>query len=265
MIEVVDPGLLTTVQDRGRPGYAAIGVPPSGAVDIALATHLNRLVGNPDNAPVLETVGGLTLRAVSSVVVAGDTEPVARSLTPGEEIHVAVGGRQWHYVAVRGGFEVPRVLGSCSTDVLSGLGPAPLQQGDRLAVGPEPAAPPVGDVWPVAVIDRAIALTRGPRCDWFTDGAWDAMLHAEWTVANGNRVGVRLAGHRLDRVVTAELPSEGLVRGAIQVPPDGSPIMMLADHPTTGGYPVIAVVAPADVAAVAQRLIGSRFRFRSSE
>jgi allophanate hydrolase subunit 2 len=249
VIEVVAPGLLTTVQDRGRPGHAAIGVPHGGAVDLALAAHCNRLVGNDDGAAVLETVGGLRLRAVTAVVIATDLEPVARSLRPGE----------WHYVAVRGGIDVTPVLGSRSTDTLSGLGPPSPEAGDRLAVGPEPARRPIGETWPPPDVPDIALITPGPRADWFA--RVDDLVVRRWTVTDVSRVGVRLGGGGLERVVEVELPSEGLVRGAIQVPPDGHPIVMLADHPTTGGYPVAAVVEPECLAAVSQRPVGSSVRF----
>jgi biotin-dependent carboxylase-like uncharacterized protein len=262
VIEVVDAGVLTTIQDAGRPGFAALGVPPSGAVDRELAVHCNRLVGNPDGAAVLETVGGLVLRADAPLVVASDVEPVARSLAPGDMVRVDAGIRQWHYLAVRGGVDVEPVLGSRSTDTLSGLGPNRVANGLELPVGREPADPPVGETWPVRAPSDLIRITHGPRVDWFTDGALTS-LAGTWTVADASRVGIRLAGPTLERAIDGELPSEGLVRGAIQVPPDGAPIMMLADHPTTGGYPVIAVVHPADVAALAQHLVGTTINFRA--
>lgn len=262
MIEVVESGVLTTVQDRGRPGFAAIGVSPSGAVDRALAARCNRLVGNPEDAAVFETVGGLRLRAVEAVVVATDVEPASRVLRAGEELRVAVGTRQWHYVAVRGGLAVEPVLGSRSTDTLGRIGPPSMTDGDRLAVGDEPDEPVAGDIAPVRDADGSVRVTAGPRRDWFVAAAWDALVGATWTVTESSRVGVRLAGPLLDRSRSGELPSEGLVRGAIQVPPDGQPVMMLADHPTTGGYPVIAVVEPSDVAVVAQVLSGGHVRLR---
>jgi len=253
--------VLSTVQDRGRPGLAYVGVSPSGAVDPELAAHCNRLVGNDDGAAVIETVGGLVLRAVGPVVVATDVEPVARALGTGSTLHVDVGERQWHYVAVRGGIDVAPVLGSRSTDTLSGIGPAPLERGDVLTVGVEPGVAPVGETWPVRPGGDVVRISPGPRADWFTDAAI-ADLAGRWAVAGASRVGVRLSGSPLERAVTDELPSEGLVRGAIQVPPDGAPIVMLADHPTTGGYPVIAVVHPADVATLAQHPVGTTVTLR---
>lgn len=261
MIEVVDAGLLTTVQDRGRAGWAHIGVPRSGAVDPALAAVVNRLVGNDGGAPSLETVGGLAIRAVTPVTIASDVEPVARTLGAGEIARVPSGGRPWHYLAVRGGIAVEPVLDSCSTDTLSGLGPAALQAGDRLAVAPEPRSAPHGETVPTRHGEPRARLLPGPRADWFDGDVVRSMAHVAWRVTSSSRVGVRLSGGSLRRTVDAELPSEGLVRGAIQVPPDGDPIMMLADHPTTGGYPVVAVVHPDDVAAVAQAAAGDTVRF----
>lgn len=260
---VVEPGLASTVQDAGRPGFAHLGVPASGVVDPGLAALVNRLVGNDADAAVVETCGNLTLRAERPVLVATTTEGAPRSLQAGDTITVAPGGdRLWHYVAVRGGVDVPRVLGSRSTDTLSGLGPPVLAAGDRLPVGADPGTVIVTDHAPLrAVADRA-RVSHGPRVDWFATDALGVLVASTWTVSATSRVGVRLGGPGIDRRVIRELPSEGLVRGAIQVPPDGNPVMMLADHPTTGGYPVLAVVHPDDVVVVAQTSAGHRVRFR---
>jgi biotin-dependent carboxylase-like uncharacterized protein len=262
VIEIIDAGVLTTVQDRGRPGHASIGVSPSGAVDPALAARCNRLVGNPEAAALIETVGGLRLRALGPTAVATDVESTARILHEGEEVTIPIGHRQWHYVAFRGGVAVDPVLGSRSTDTLGRLGPPPIVANDRLSLGPEPTAPVSGEVAPIVEPSARPRVSIGPRVDWFVDGTFDRLTTAEWTVATASRVGVRLAGPLLERSRLDELPSEGLVRGAIQVPPDGQPVMMLADHPTTGGYPVLAVVDPDDVAMVAQVLAGGAVRFR---
>jgi len=263
-IEIVVAGISTTLQDRGRAGYADLGVPTGGAVDPALAGVVNRLVGNQLNAAVVETCGGLTIRALVHVLVASSSEPAPRSLSPGETYSIAAGshGRLWHYLAVRGGLQVEPVLGSMSCDTLSGLGPAPCQPGARYQIGAEPDRPIVADVAPLSAVIDAIRITPGPRAGWFQADWAERLTSATWTVTTSSRVGVRLTGATLDRTVTEELPSEGLVRGAIQVPPDGEPVMMLADHPTTGGYPVIAVVHPDDVAAVAQHEPGAAVRFR---
>ena len=230
----------------------------------SLAGVVNRLVGNPGGAASIETVGGLVARAVEPVTVASDLEPVARTLAAGQTVRVPVDGRQWHYLAVRGGIGVEPVLGSCSTDTLSGLGPPALRSGDRLVVGPEPPVAPHGETVPARRQQPRARLLPGPRLDWFDDDTLRRMAHGVWRITSSSRVGVRLSGPALARLVDRELMSEGLVRGAIQVPPDGDPIMMLADHPTTGGYPVVAVVHPDDVAIVAQATAGTTVRFSSA-
>jgi len=275
---VLRTGPLATVQDLGRPGYADVGVSPSGAADRASHRLANRLVGNPEGAATIEvTLGGLAVVSDRGVWVA---------LT-GALVDATVGGRQVAlngpcylpahqqlqlgtataglrtYLAVRGGLGVPQVLGSRSTDVLGGLGPAPLRAGDRLPVLPAGVLQPNVDLAPVAappaVVDARIE--PGPRADWLSPEARDLLTRVRWAVsADTNRVGVRLEGARLDRVRTDELPPEGVVRGAVQVPPDGRPIVFLADHPVTGGYPVVAVVRGADLAALAQARPGCTVR-----
>jgi biotin-dependent carboxylase-like uncharacterized protein len=263
VLRVVDAGVASTVQDAGRPGFAHLGVPASGAVDGTLAALVNRLVGNDDDAAVIETTGALVLRAERPALVASSVEGVARSLGEGAALTVPSGhGRVWHYVAVRGGIAVDPVLGSRSTDTLAGIGPRPLQQGDLIPVGPDPGTDVDPGHAPLRPLASTVRLSVGPRVDWFEPGTLDRLVATGWTVTVASRVGVRMTGAPLRRAVSHELPSEGLVRGAIQVPPDGDPVMMLADHPTTGGYPVIAVVHPDDVAVVAQTSAGRSIRFR---
>jgi biotin-dependent carboxylase-like uncharacterized protein len=166
---------------------------------------------------------------------------------------------------VRGGVDVAPVLGSRSTDTLSGLGPAPLRAGDELPVGALAGAEPFVDVAPVRAPSSSpvLRVLPGPRRDWLAPAAWTALTGAGWTVTtDSDRVGLRLGGPRLERARDGELPSEGLVPGAVQVPPDGAPVLFLADHPVTGGYPVLAVVASADLPAAAQLRPGDRVRFR---
>jgi biotin-dependent carboxylase-like uncharacterized protein len=263
-LEIVEPGISTTLQDRGRSGYAHLGVPTGGAVDPALADLVNRLVGNPAGATVIETCGGLTIRALKHLLVASSAELAPRSLSPGETCSVVTGshGRLWHYLAVRGGVHADPVLGSMSYDTLSRLGPPPCRAGARYPTGAEPDQPIVADVAPLAALAEVIRVDAGPRADWFADDWVDRLTASTWTITTSSRVGVRLTGATLTRTVIDELPSEGLVRGALQVPPDGDPVMMLSDHPTTGGYPVLAVVHPDDVAAVAQHPPGTSLRFR---
>ncbi|MCV2490692.1 biotin-dependent carboxyltransferase family protein [Geodermatophilus sp. YIM 151500] len=282
MLTVLAPGPLATVQDRGRPGWASIGVPRSGAADRAAHDLANRLVGNaPDAATVEVTAGGLRVRAERAHLVAvtgapaplavdGRTVPVNAPFTlpAGGELALGVprsGLRS--YLAVRGGVDVPPVLGSRSTDTLSGLGPEPLRAGQALAVGGLAAEEPVVDVAPVAgpVDAPLLRVLPGPRRDWLEDDAWRALISQEWAVtADSDRVGLRLGGPVLRRARDGELPSEGLVPGALQVPPDGAPVLFLVDHPVTGGYPVLAVVATADLPAAAQLRPGDRLRFRSA-
>jgi biotin-dependent carboxylase-like uncharacterized protein len=280
VLTVLASGPLTTVQDRGRPGWASIGVTRSGAADRQAAALANRLVGNDAAAAVLEvTVGGLQVRAGRTLLVAvsGAPAPVTvdgraapfdapLTLRPGQVLGLgnpAVGLRS--YLAVRGGIGVPPVLGSRSTDTLSGLGPAPLRPGDVLPVGALAADEPVVDVAPVRAPSSrpVLRVLPGPRRDWLAPAAWTALTAADWTVSpDSDRVGLRLAGPRLDRARTDELPSEGLVPGAVQVPPDGAPVLFLVDHPVTGGYPVLAVVTTDDLPAAAQLRPGDRVRFR---
>ncbi|MGN6251261.1 MAG: biotin-dependent carboxyltransferase family protein [Marmoricola sp.] len=276
-MRVLATGPLTTYQDAGRPGHAGTGVGRSGACDRTAYRLANRLVGNPEDAVSLEvTLGGLRLEARDDVVVAtagarcpGDIAHNApRRLRAGEVLELgppASGLRT--YVALRGGLVAERALGSCATDVLSGLGPPPLAVGDVLVVGRPVLALPGVDLAAVPEPepgDLAVAVTPGPRRDWFTDDAWGSLLRQRWTVtSDSNRVGVRLAGEPLARRDDAELPSEGMVRGALQVPPSGRPVLFLADHPVTGGYPVIACVREEDVDACGQLRPGQGLLLRS--
>jgi biotin-dependent carboxylase-like uncharacterized protein len=274
-ITVLAPGPLSTVQDQGRPGQAGLGVGRSGACDRASAALANRLVGNPDGAAVLEvTFGGLAVRAEADllVVTTGARCPGAPHAAPtllrrGQELRLgapASGLRT--YLAVRGGIDVPPVLGSRATDLLSGLGPPVLAAGDVLPIGP-PAAPLPGvDLAPVAepsAGEVSVTVLRGPRDDWFGDPGWAALTGQPWTVTSeSNRVGLRLDGVPLERLRTGELPSEGMARGALQVPPSGTPVLFLADHPVTGGYPVIGYVTDADLDRCGQLRPGQALRFR---
>ena len=261
-IEVVEAGIASTIQDRGRAGFAHLGVPPSGAVDGRLASLTNRLVGNPEHAAVIETCGGLVVRFTGAALIAGSSELAPLSMSAGATYRVSVNqSHLWQYLAVRGGIDVQPVLGSRSTDTLSGLGPPPLAPGDRLPIGIEPHTLLTVDHAPRAHAGGMVRLSPGPRLDWFDPLSFERFVDAAWTVTDSSRVGVRMSGVRLTRRVAGDLPSEGLVRGAIQVPPDGEPVMLLADHPTTGGYPVIAVVDPDDVANVAQTPPGGAVRF----
>ena len=275
-VTVLATGALTTVQDVGRPGQAALGIGRSGACDRTSYRLANRLVGNAPDAAVLEvTFGGLHLRADDDVVVVttgarcqGSWPHNAPSaLRSGEELRLGMPASGLRtYVAVRGGFVVEEVLGSRSTDVLAGLGPAPVSIGDVLTAGESEFPAPGVDVAPVADPGRGAVTVRvvpGPRRDWFTDEAWASLVGRAYVVtSDSNRVGLRLDGESLERARTDELPSEGMVRGALQVPPSGKPVLFLADHPVTGGYPVIAYVVDDDVDRCAQLRPGQTLLLR---
>jgi biotin-dependent carboxylase-like uncharacterized protein len=277
-LAVVEPGPLTTVQDLGRPGLGSLGVSPSGAADRASARRANALVGNPAGAGLLEvTLGGLVLRARRDceVALAGaevaatvDGAPVGGDvllLADGVTLRLgrpAVGVRT--YLAVRGGVDVEPVLGSRSTDLLSGLGPAALARGDVLPVGALARSVASVEAGTTASRDLALPLLPGPRLGWFDDRALDRLLGSAYTVLpDSNRIALRLAGDPVGRSSAGELASEGLVRGALQVPPSGQPVLFLADHPVTGGYPVVAVVPDLATDAAAQARPGTRITFRA--
>ncbi|MFD5080204.1 biotin-dependent carboxyltransferase family protein [Streptomyces sp. NPDC058371] len=276
---VVRAGALTTVQDRGRPGHAHVGVGHSGALDAPSAALVNRLVGNPPGAAVLETtLNGCAVRPRSAVVVAAGGAPCAVTLDGrpapwGAPVQVPAGALLdlgparagvRSYLAVSGGVAVDPVLGSRSTDLLSGLGPPPLTDGMVLPLGPTHGVHARVDVapQPAPPTELVLRVTLGPRDDWFTPAALRTLTTREFRVSSAsNRIGLRTEGPALERAVGGELPSEGMVLGAVQVPPDGRPVVFLADHPTTGGYPVIAVVRPSDLPAAAQAVPGTPVRF----
>jgi biotin-dependent carboxylase-like uncharacterized protein len=276
MIEILTPGLLATVQDLGRHGYADLGVPRAGAADQASHRLANRLVGNAETAATIEiTLGGMAFRLSTAATIAftgarcdlaGDRPlgwNAAFSVPSGAVVRLlapAAGLRS--YLAVRGGVDVAATLGSRSTDTLSGLGPAPLSSGDTLSVGDLAVTDPSDEaIGPAARTSRPIRLAPGPRADWFEAAAIDHLQRASWTVdATSNRIGVRLAGPALRRVQVRELASEATLPGAIQVPPNGQPIVLGPDAPVTGGYPVVAVVTAADLPLIAQARPGDRLR-----
>jgi len=280
VIDVLRAGPLTTVQDLGRPGYAHLGVPHAGALDRPALRLANRLVGNPDGAAGLEvTAGGCALRlaAAGTVALTGAWAPLSVGGRPagyGLPVPVPAGavvtvGRAGYgvrsYLAIAGGIAVEPVLGSRSTDTLSGLGPPPLRDGDSLPLGTAGEPSTVDFVpWLPPPAALPLRITLGPRADWFTPDALKALLGTAYTVSPvSNRVGARLSGATLTRAVAEELPSEGVVLGAVQVPANGQPLIFLADHPTTGGYPVIGVID--DVTPLAQAVPGTTVSFHGSE
>ena len=286
-------GLQALIQDRGRPGRSDVGISSSGALDRAAADRAARLVGNMPGTACLESVlGGLSLRAAGDQVLAvtgaavelevvstESTEDGWRprtglpfALKDGQTLRVGAPSDGLRvYVAVRGGIDVPAVIGSRATDTLAGLGPAALSDGDRLAVGRDPGT---AVDWPLEVAGAPVAektspsgpleirVVLGPRADWFTTEALSSFQQQEWTVsAASDRVGARLEGQELARSIERELPSEGTVPGSIQVPASGLPVVFLRDHPVTGGYPVIACVLEADLDLMAQAAPGRTVRF----
>lgn len=248
-VEVLATGPLATVQDLGRPGLAGIGVGRSGAADSGAFRLANRLVGNDEGAAAIEvTFGGLVVRATRDLTAAltGAPCPITvdgRGAAPNSVLRIPAGAvvelgvpdrGLRSYLAVRGGIAVEPVLGSRATDVLAGLGPEPLAPGMTLPVGPPPRRFPQVDVAPVpACPDGEITLrvVFGPRHDWFTEDALSTLVSSCYEVtADSNRVGMRLSGPLLERCRHDELPSEGMVAGALQVPPSARPTLFLADH-----------------------------------
>lgn len=293
-IEIADPGMQSLIQDLGRPGLAHLGVAASGAADEPAFRQANRLVGNLPGEAVIETVlGGLSLTARGNLVLArtGARGPAdirspqgartAPACTPfalhdGETLTLGTpeaGLRS--YLAVRGGLDVPPVLHSRARDALAGIGPKPLAAGDMLPVAPARVSHVVGQPEPSTLAAPAddgatvLRIVLGPRDDWFDADTIARLTRLIWQPSQqSNRVGLRLTADeqsdddgRLQRAHEGELPSEGCVAGAIQVPPSGQPVLFLKDHPVTGGYPVIGVVWPSDLSRAAQLAPGQPLRF----
>jgi allophanate hydrolase subunit 2 len=256
-LEVVSWGIAGSVRDAGRVGRAGLGAGRGGAIDVSSLTLANRLVGNDEGVAAFESSGGLHLRVGSRAVMVALTGAIVESsgsplgwgvpevLPPGADLRLGrVHDGVRAYLAVRGGL--------VATD-----------RPDRYEVGDDPAAPAASHPAVRRPAPDRLVVWPGPRVDWFEPGALDLLTSADWEVTpHSDRIGVRLAGPVLRRTVERELPSEGMVEGAVQVPPDGQPIVMLADHPVTGGYPVIAVVDPDDLGHLAQTPPGRTVRFR---
>ncbi len=282
-LEILHPGPLALIQDLGRPGLAHLGVTSSGAADRRSHALANRLVANPDDRATIEvTMGGFSARVrggeVDIAVTGADPAPrVAgtpfgansiQHVRDGEVVSLGVprsGLRS--YLAMRGGIAVTPVLGSRSYDVLSAIGPLPLQPGDVLPIG-EPAEeyPEVdlAPVPPISVSPVELRVVPGPRDDWLSDA--DALVHTTWMTSDrSDRVGMRLQGTPMrHRSPDRQLPSEGATRGAIQVPPNGLPVILGPDHPVTGGYPVVGVITDHDIDTLAQLRPGQQVRLHWS-
>lgn len=260
VLDVVAWGIGGCVVDEGRPGMGWLGVPRGGAVDLGALQLANRLVGNQRGCAGLETAGGMTLRTARAAVVA---------LTGAVAVVEVVGGPPvgWGMpVALPAGavLRVRRLDEGCRA-YLGVRGGLTLLDADRLGGGTDPPDPVAVSAAVPSPHPDSVRLWRGPRLDAVEDGAWERLVASPLTVSATSRVGCRLSGVVLAHRNGVVLESEGMVEGAVQVPPDGSPIVMLADHPTTGGYPVVAVVDPADLWVVAQRPVGSTLRFSDAE
>jgi biotin-dependent carboxylase-like uncharacterized protein len=288
-LKVKGTGLQTLFQDLGRHGQAGQGVSASGAMDQAALKAANRLAGNGSDAAALETIGGgLRLQSMGECVLAvtGADAPLtvrtadgrqwevpnhqAVALADGDTLAIGrplAGARC--YVAARGGFAVAPVLGSCATDTLAKVGPTPLAVGDVIDLRQAPAGAIVGapelpaENLPTLEQEVVLDVVLGPRTDWFTAESVARLAAQRWQVTpQSNRVGLRLAGEvPLARAIAGELPSEGTALGALQVPPSGQPVLFLADHPLTGGYPVIGAVAPYHLDRAGQIPVGAWLRF----
>ncbi|RMQ49811.1 Urea amidolyase-related protein [Pseudomonas cichorii] len=289
-LEIVSPGLQTLLQDLGRPGRAGQGVSASGAMDRGALRAANRAVGNDPASACLEILmGGLTFicRGHAVIAITGADAAIEVHSTEGQVLRPALytpfalqeGDRVSidapraglrNYLAIRGGFTHAPVLGSLSTDTLAQVGPAPLAAGDRLGFQPRQGGRAVSvdeqAAFDMPRADQIITLdvVMGPRSDWFTPEAQALLAEQTWLVTpQSNRIGIRLAGDQaLERAIAGELPSEGTTVGSIQVPPSGQPVLFLADHPLTGGYPVIGVVAPYHLDLAGQIPVNSRIRFK---
>ncbi len=278
-VVVMAVGPLSLVQDLGRPGHAALGVTGSGAADRTSLRLANRMLGNDEGAACIEVLlGGLVLRAAGRLTLCVTGAPAVLTLNgssadqyapldlrDGDVLAIGVPVRGLRsYVALRGGIAVPLALGSASSDVTSSLGPPPLTPGSRLEVGPSggSVAPTELASSRMSVGEVTVRVVLGPREDWFSVDAVRLLGSQVWSVTpDSDRVASRLSGPELTRRRAGELPSEGVVRGSIQVPASGQPLVFLADHPTTGGYPVIAVVIDSDTDLLGQARPGDRVRF----
>lgn len=286
--EILDAGLLTSLQDLGRRNSQKYGVTVGGAMDTFALRMANRLVGNPEGYAALE-IGSSGVRllmfAKSIVAVTGarfsltvDERPVpmntALFVRPSQVLEFgALLEGVWAYLAVNGGFDVPFVLGSRSTDLrgnFGGLKGRALRSGDQLNFGDHIfKLSRAGTTVPAKVAryyesTAPFAVLAGPHGEYFEANAFPQFLKGEFTISEfSDRMGLRLRGHPVTRV-EKELMSCGVTRGVIQVPPDGQPIALMADHQTAGGYPIIATVIQADLPRLAQKSPGDKISFREA-
>lgn len=284
VLRVDDPGLLTLVEDAGRPARGDLGVSPSGFADRASARAANTTVGNPPDAPLLEMMGTARLTCLSDVAVAvagaaGRQTVVPQLLRTGDILTLEPAlDLARTYVAVRGGVAAAAEVGSASADVLSGLGPAPLFADAEVSAAVRGPSASVGHgtdnpAWAGRARDEpgeavVLRVVPGPRDDWFAPGEAARFTSITWTVdAQSNRVGTRLSPSEgegpLRREREGELASEGTVTGTVQVPASGLPVVFGPDRPVTGGYPAIATVVDDDLDVLAQLPHGARLRFQA--
>lgn len=279
MIEVLASGPATTLQDLGRQGLGHLGVPVAGAVDRLNLRFANRLAGNPDGAAALEMAAeGATLRFSTDARVAlsggalelqldGAPAPMYQTLfvTAGMVLRCGRVVNGWRsYLAVAGGIQATSVLGSRSSDTLAKLGPGPLTVGTQLQLGPSTASAEGAYLRtpPQYAASARLRILAGPHQEWFAPEALLALRNTSFRVSTqSDRVGLRLEGQALQRVKQGELASMGMVEGAMQVPGSGQPIVLMANHGATGGYPVVANVIAADLHLAAQLAPGAEVSF----
>jgi biotin-dependent carboxylase-like uncharacterized protein len=253
LIRVLEAGFETTVQDLGRFGYAHLGISASGAADALALRAGNLLVGNAENAPALEmTLTGATLEFETAAIVAVTGSDFGSELPLWSAVQVRAGtvvgfgparsGARC-YLAVRGGIGVPKVLGSASTHVATGVGGRPLRKGDILLIGAESIRRPRGRILAPLSSEGLLRVTAGPQACWFSD-EWQRVVYR--VTSSSNRMGVRLQGVPIPSPA-GHMLTEGVALGAVQVPPDGQPIILFVEHQTTGGYPKPANVISADL------------------
>lgn len=287
-LEVLDPGLQTTVQDLGRIGFRDVGVPASGPLDCVSFRLANALVRGPAGSPALEILMlGPTMKVVAEslrVALVGcsasmeiEHNNVKRRVPSGRSVRLIrddvlhipfLGDSVCAYLAIEGGFAIPPVLGSTSTYVPGGVGGFKgrrLQQGDLVPLTLNDVERRAESVMrrPLPLgMDDLIRVILGPQVDYFTEGAVETFLSSEYTVSfQSDRMGFRLEGPTLTHSKGYNIVSDGAVTGSIQVPGSGQPIVLMVDNPTTGGYPKIATVISSDISTLGRRAPGRKVRF----
>jgi biotin-dependent carboxylase-like uncharacterized protein len=279
---------LITVQDLGRPGHMHEALPPGGALVRSALIAANRAAGNPDGTAAIEILGSLTLRADADILIAiaalaADTPATPRVLRAGDELAISSEPRRATYLALAGGVDAPLILGGRGAHLSAGIGkllragdhlspaspasPSPISPVPPAAHGPSPVGPPVALPPPSSpagapVTPPLIRVIAGPDLDAFDPTALAALTSAPYRILpTSDRVGTRLAGPPLPRRPSHIEQSRPMVRGALEVPRDGAPIVLGPEHPTTGGYPILAVIAHADLDRFFSVRLGGELRF----